>query len=102
MSQPDIDLHEVIRELDSGRTHFDRLSGPAAQALSLRLGLDSKALRALFDNRAERERNAPETGGPAPDFNLELLGPQGSGTNQKCRLFDHLDKPVALIFGSYT
>ncbi len=100
MSQPDIDLYEVIRELDSGRTHFDRLSGPVTQALSHRLGLDSEAIRALFDNRAERERNAPRTGGPAPDFNLELLDPQDSGASQRCRLFDHLDKPVALIFGS--
>ncbi len=102
MGQPDVDLREVIRELDSGRTRVDRLSEPAAQALSGRLGLDSDAIQALFDDRAARERNAPGQGGPAPDFELELIDPQGSGINQRRRLSDHLNKPVALIFGSYT
>ena len=102
MSHPDFDLNELMRALNSGRRRVDQLSEPEARVLSSRLGLDSDAQRALFDDRLGRERNAPNPGGPAPDFNLELLDRQGSRSGQTRRLRDHLDKPVALIFGSYT
>ncbi len=38
----------------------------------------------------------------APDFALELLSEKGERTGETRRLSDAYDKPVALIFGSYT
>ena len=66
MSHHDVDVAAVIRELDSGRTRVDQLSEQVGQALSRRLGLDLNAIQAHFGDRAERERNAPTPGGPAP------------------------------------
>ena len=102
MSHHDVDVAAVIRELDSGRTRVDQLSEQVGQALSRRLGLDSDAIQAHFGDRAQRERNAPTSGGTAPDFDLELVDARGSRTGQTRRLSAHQDKPVALIFGSYT
>ena len=47
-------------------------------------------------------RRAPRPGDPAPDFRLERLDGKGQRTGSYERLRDHLDKPVALVFGSYT
>ena len=102
MSQPDIDVTPVIHLLDAGKTRVDELSEAEASALTARLGLGPDAIQDLFDERVARERTSPVPGGPAPDFNLELIDPQGARTGQMRRLFDHGDKPVALIFGSYT
>jgi len=43
-------------------------------------------------------RPAPEVGTEAPDFELQLLG-----TDEQVRLSSYFgDRPVALVFGSYT
>ena len=47
---------------------------------------------------AERETHAPAVGSEAPDFELSKLG-----SNERVRLSAFRgEKPVALIFGSYT
>jgi len=47
---------------------------------------------------AERETQAPAVGSEAPDFELSKLG-----SNERVRLSAFRgEKPVALIFGSYT
>lgn len=46
----------------------------------------------------QRDANAPQVGGPAPDFHLSVMG-----ADEKVRLSDHAGKSaVALIFGNYT
>jgi hypothetical protein len=53
---------------------------------------------ALLGFIAQRETHAPAVGAEAPDFELQRLG-----SDERVRLssFRH-DKPVALIFGSFT
>ena len=59
---------------------------------------------ALRERRIERAKATPPVGSPAPDFELRRLAAGGSGelTGERVRLSDHLGKPVALVFGSYT
>lgn len=53
---------------------------------------------ALMQFIADRETKAPAVGDAAPDFELPLMG-----SDERVRLSSFRgDKPVALIFGSYT
>lgn len=45
---------------------------------------------------------APNVGDAAPDFEAEALSPNGERTGKMTRLSTLLDKPVGLLFGSYT
>ena len=60
-----------------------------------------KAIQSIKDHRAWQQRydtNAPKVGDYAPDFELYDIR-----NEQSVRLSDFKDeKPVALIFGSYT
>jgi hypothetical protein len=57
---------------------------------------------AMVRERAERDREAPKVGDPAPDFVIERLAPNGSRTGEMFRLSQTRGRPVALVFGSYT
>ncbi len=58
--------------------------------------VDWEELRASF---REREKHAPVVGDAAPDFELPYLGE----TAKTVRLSEVLrERPVALVFGSYT
>ena len=59
-------------------------------------------LQRRFDLLQANEAKAPKPGQRAPDFTLEQLDPRGKRTGTMVRLYDFLDKPVALVFGSYT
>ena len=64
-----------------------------------RLGLTRERFEQMLARREEREARAPKVGDPAPDFELPLLGARET----KVRLADlHRERPVAIIFGSYT
>lgn len=51
--------------------------------------------------RAERDRDAPKVGDPAPDFESELVAADTAEV-RRFRLADRRGRPVALVFGSYT
>ena len=67
-----------------------------------RMNISKEEFKAIRDQMVEREKTAPAVGSPAPDFDVERLSPQGERTDQSVRLSDHFDRPVGLIFGSYT
>lgn len=48
--------------------------------------------------KARMARRAPQFGEIAPEFTLPLLGGAGTITRSQC----HRDKPLVLIFGSFT
>lgn len=91
-----------MKKLISGAMRLDDLPDDTVERLTAMLKTDAKALQARFDERQEKERNSPGPASIAPDFNLERIDGKGVRTGAMCALKDNLDKPVALIFGSYT
>ena len=64
-----------------------------------RLGLTRERFDAIQKDHAEREERAPNVGEVAPAFTLPTLGDR----DKTVSLADFRDeRPVALIFGSYT
>ena len=67
---------------------------------------DAGFTRAQFENRwrarLERDRFAPETGSPAPDFILEVLTSEGKRSGELFQLSSLFGRPIGLVFGSYT
>jgi len=62
------------------------------------IGLGAGERMALMQFIAERETKAPAVGDDAPDFDLPL---RGSSERVRLSAF-RSDRPVALIFGSFT
>ncbi|MBV7333405.1 hypothetical protein KFU94_35255 [Chloroflexi bacterium TSY] len=65
-------------------------------------GISKSEFDAFLAAKAARQANAPIVGHPAPDFEIERLDTHGKQTGQMSRLSSAFDKPVALVFGSYT
>ena len=102
MNNPKFDLFAVMKQLLSGEMRLTDLPQNEVDRLTEMMKSDAEALQARFDQRAAREKTAPRPGSVAPEFNLEMLDKKGSRTGQMRALTDLLDKPVALLFGSYT
>lgn len=58
--------------------------------------------RAGWAERVAYIEGPPHIGETAPDFNLELLSPQGKRTGEYWGLSSLFGTPIGLIFGSYT
>jgi acetyl-CoA acetyltransferase len=67
-----------------------------------RMGVSREQFREIAARMEERDKRTPAAGAMAPDFELECLSPEGEPTGRSVRLSDHLGRPTALIFGSYT
>ena len=65
-------------------------------------GWTRDSMRERWAAKLERDRNSPRAGDEAPDFELELLSPEGRRTGENLRLSSLRGKPVGLIFGSFT
>ena len=66
-------------------------------------GITREQFRVRLQKRVLNDmQNSPKVGDEAPDFELELLSPQGARTGTYQKLSDYRGKPVGLIFGSYT
>lgn len=102
MNSPKFDLFAVMKQLLSGEMRLSELPQNAVERLTDMMKSDAEALQARFDERAAREKTAPTPGTEAPWFNLELIDEKGVRTGEMRALTDYLDKPVALLFGSYT
>lgn len=64
-----------------------------------RVGLTRERFEEMRERQIEREARAPKVGDRAPDFDLPVL----SNRDESVRLSGFRgQKPVALIFGSYT
>jgi len=55
-----------------------------------------------LQERIRCDLGAPKEGQSAPDFTVERLNSKGKRTGEMVTLSALLDKPVALLFGSYT
>ena len=97
-----IDFRDFLRALRSGEKRLDECPDEIVASLTAMFKSTPEDLQARFDRDATRESNSPKPGSVAPDFELELLDSKGKRTSETRHLTDHLDKPVALIFGSYT
>ena len=97
-----INFRDFMIKLRRGDTRLDDLPEDAVERLCEMYKTTKEKLQARFDEGIERESNSPAPGKQAPDFNLERLDGQGKRTGEFVRLHDDLDKPVGLIFGSYT
>lgn len=65
-------------------------------------GWTRDGMRASYRRRLEADRNSPQVGEEAPDFELERLDRSGRRSSETLRLSSLRGKPVGLIFGSYT
>lgn len=97
-----LDFFATMDALRTGRTRLDDLPDEVVDRFTTMMSTDRASLQSRFDRTAERERRSPKAGARAPGFALELLDASGKRTGETRALVDHLDKPVALIFGSYT
>lgn len=86
-----------FRALIEGRKRLDELPDPFVDQLVAMWKTDRPTLEEKFRRSAEREKASPKPGRMAPDFALRDLD-----SGQLVRLSEHRDKPVGLIFGSYT
>jgi len=104
--------HAMARLSPADRDHFRRLiqdmrtqatasSGhrsTARQVLAAQGGTVSPALRAALETVLARDEMGPQVGAYPPDFSLKQLG-----SDAQVRLSGFQgQRPVALIFGSYT
>ena len=67
-----------------------------------RMGIDREKFEKIKAAMKIREKNAPEVGGKAPNFELKRLSQDGQLTEERVGLTDLLGRPIALVFGSYT
>ena len=97
-----INFRDFMIKLRRGETRLDDLPEDAVRRLCEMYKTTKEKLQARFDEGIERESNSPVPGKQAPNFNLERLDAQGKQTGEFVTLHENLDKPVGLIFGSYT
>ncbi len=102
MNEPKLDFMATLKKLRAGQMRVADLPEAAIVRLTEMMGIDREALQARYDRAAERERNAPKPGDAAPPFSLERLDSAGTRTGVWCAPLERPEKPVALIFGSYT
>ncbi len=67
-----------------------------------KMGISRADFKDVLKRQQEREARTPAVGSPTPDFELELLSPEGQRTGERRRLSAHRGQPVGLVFGSYT
>jgi hypothetical protein len=79
----------------------DRILSISEAELELR-GWTREGMRQRYLDRMKRDLGSPQVGEEAPDFELELLNATGKRTGELMALSSLRDRPVGLIFGSYT
>tara|TARA_B100001971_G_C18253676_1_gene580265 strand:- start:2574 stop:2891 length:318 start_codon:yes stop_codon:yes gene_type:complete len=100
--QDRINFMEFMGALRSGKKRLDDCPTEVVEQLTGMFKTSREKLQHRFDQDRERESNSPGPGSTAPDFNLAQLDATGKRNGASVHLSDRLDKPVALIFGSYT
>ncbi|MDA0239073.1 MAG: hypothetical protein O3A84_03465 [Proteobacteria bacterium] len=56
----------------------------------------------LFARQKARQKDVPQPGSTAPDFEIDVLDRERKRTGETVKLSDLRGKPTGLIFGSYT
>ena len=96
------ELMAVMRGLGSGELEVASIPQPMLEFVKKMTHRSVEEIAAQAAQRREREARAPKPGMVAPDFELELLSEKGERSGEMRRLAEAYDKPVGLIFGSYT
>ena len=65
-------------------------------------GWTRDGIRERWQGRIEKDKNAPQIGDQAPDFELEVLSPAGKRTGEMLSLSSLRGKPLGIYFGSFT
>ena len=97
-----MDFVGTLVKIRFGEIKVDDLSEAETERMTGIMGIDRAALQARFGRIEERERRAPGAGDLAPKFELEGLDSNGKRTGERYAPLRRPEKPVALIFGSYT
>ena len=97
-----VNFSEFMVSLRSGAKRLDDFPDDVVNRVVEMFGSSRQDLQARFDQGVLVEKNSPKPGTAAPDFQLELMDKAGNRTDDLVQLSTQLDKPVALIFGSYT
>lgn len=79
----------------------DRINGISDDELEFR-GWTRNGMRAGYERRLDADKDSPQIGDVAPDFELERLSASGGRIGEMMKLSGLRGKPVKLIFGSYT
>lgn len=79
----------------------DRIRGISDEELAFR-GWTREGMREAYHRRLEADKNSPQPGEEAPDFELERLDAAGRRSGEYLRLSSLRGRPTGLIFGSYT
>lgn len=66
------------------------------------MGTTREEMKERLVEKDKREESAPDVGDTAPPFELDRLSDKGELTGEKVSLASLMDRPTALIFGSYT
>ncbi len=77
---------KIMVGLSSGELDVDDVPESFLENLLKQRGISQEQLRSDFERRRKREEAAPKPGQPAPDFELELLSPEGQRTGEMRRL----------------
>ncbi|MDH3641135.1 MAG: hypothetical protein OES38_03510 [Gammaproteobacteria bacterium] len=102
VSDNGIDFQEFWFDLRNGRKRLDDFADDVVKRATELSHVGRSELQAFFDTGVARETTSPKPGSKAPDFQLERLDAKGKQTGESVQLARTLDKPVALVFGSYT
>jgi hypothetical protein len=97
-----VDFDKFWFDLRSGERRLDEFPEDVVTRATELSSLNPDELQAFFDRGVVNEQSSPGIGDVAPGFQLESLDSQGNRTANMVRLSEKLDKPVALVFGSYT
>ena len=102
VSDDGIDFQKFWFDLRTGKKRLDDFADDVVKRATELSHLGRSELQAFFDTGVARETSSPKSGSKAPDFQLERLDARGNQTGKSIQLAKILDKPVALVFGSYT
>ena len=70
--------------------------------MALEFGISEEEFAEYLSYKMERDKAVPKVSTKAPDFEVEMLTPEGARTGEMFRLSSSRGKPMALVMGSYT
>lgn len=97
-----VNFGEFMVALRSGEKRLDDFPDEVVNRVVKMFSMSRQDLQSRFDKGVLLEKNSPKPGMTAPDFRLELMDRKGNRTGEQVQISKQRDKPVALIFGSYT
>jgi hypothetical protein len=97
-----VDIADIWFDLRSGKKRLEDFADEVVDRATELSDLSRIELQEFFDNGVRLEKSSPRAGSNAPEFRLESLDQRGKRTGKLVQLSQQLEKPVALVFGSYT